>query len=106
MKHLHTAIRAYNARRDADREAATRIRQLRAARRLCRPNDADKSTSHYWDAVTGEDVAVPLNCFTEEATCPRHDHECTDHAVEYTNGDGVLGHGWECGRCGKFLQAG
>ncbi len=107
MRDLHTAIRTYNAKREADTEAATRARQLIAARRLCRPNDADKSTSHYWDVVTGEDVAAPpAHSFTEEAACRRHDHECANHAVPYTNGDGPLGHGWECGRCGEFLQAG
>lgn len=34
------------------------------------------------------------------------DHDCNEHAVPYTNSGGALGHGWECGRCGAFLQAG
>lgn len=32
-------------------------------------------------------------------------HDCDDHAVPYVS-DGALGHGWECGVCGAFLQAG
>ena len=30
---------------------------------------------------------------------------CMDNAKPYTS-DGALGHGFECGVCGKFLQAG
>ena len=33
------------------------------------------------------------------------EHSCLDNAVPYEN-DGALGHGFECGICGKFLQAG
>lgn len=33
------------------------------------------------------------------------DHDCAEHAVEVQT-EGALGHGWECGRCGMFLQAG
>jgi hypothetical protein len=32
-------------------------------------------------------------------------HKCDDHAT-YVETDGALGHGWECGLCGRFLQAG
>lgn len=32
-------------------------------------------------------------------------HDCDENAVPYLS-DGALGHGWECGVCGKFLQAG
>jgi hypothetical protein len=32
-------------------------------------------------------------------------HDCTEYAVPCTT-DGPLGHGWECGACGAFLQAG
>lgn len=35
-----------------------------------------------------------------------HDHNCIAEAVRYTDGDGPIGHGFECGRCHKFLQAG
>lgn len=35
----------------------------------------------------------------------RRTHDCADNAVP-TMTDGPLGHGWECGICGKFLQAG
>jgi len=33
------------------------------------------------------------------------EHDCDDNAVPYES-DGALGHGFECGICGKFLQAG
>ena len=33
------------------------------------------------------------------------EHDCWDNAVPYRGG-GALGHGWQCGRCGDFLQAG
>ena len=32
-------------------------------------------------------------------------HVCSENPVPYTS-DGALGHGWECGVCGAFLQAG
>jgi hypothetical protein len=32
-------------------------------------------------------------------------HNCMDYAIPYKS-DGPLGHGWECGKCGMFLQAG
>lgn len=32
-------------------------------------------------------------------------HDCHEEAV-YVKTDGPLGHGWECGQCGAFLQAG
>ena len=44
-----------------------------------------------------------LSVLTDEAAAAAHD--CWDHAVEYVS-DGPLGHGWECGLCGAFLQAG
>ena len=36
---------------------------------------------------------------------PNDNHDCMENAVPYVS-DGALGHGWECGRCGAFLQAG
>lgn len=33
------------------------------------------------------------------------DHDCMENAVPYTS-DGALGHGFECGVCGAFIQAG
>lgn len=33
-------------------------------------------------------------------------HDCDENAVPYVGGGGALGHGWECGVCGAFLQAG
>jgi hypothetical protein len=32
-------------------------------------------------------------------------HRCDEFAVTYAS-DGPIGHGWECGLCGRFLQAG
>ena len=32
-------------------------------------------------------------------------HDCWENPVPYES-DGPLGHGWECGVCGAFLQAG
>lgn len=32
-------------------------------------------------------------------------HSCDAEAVQYVS-EGALGHGWECGVCGAFLQAG
>jgi hypothetical protein len=40
----------------------------------------------------------------ERGITPRP-HDCIDHPVPYVS-DGRLGHGWECGVCGAFLQAG
>lgn len=34
-----------------------------------------------------------------------NNHDCMEHAQPCTT-TGPLGHGWECGRCGAFLQAG
>lgn len=39
----------------------------------------------------------------EGVTMP--EHNCEDHWTEYVS-SGALGHGFECGVCGKFLQAG
>ena len=36
---------------------------------------------------------------------PVRSHNCEAEAVPYES-TGALGHGWECGVCGKFLQAG
>ena len=45
-------------------------------------------------------------CREELAERRGQSHDCWDNAVPYTNSGGALGHGWECGVCGKFLQAG
>lgn len=36
---------------------------------------------------------------------PLYTGDCMDHAEPYVS-DGPLGHGFECGQCGRFLQAG
>jgi hypothetical protein len=43
--------------------------------------------------------------FRAPRACTEEDHARMEHAVPCTT-DGPLGHGWECGRCGAFLQAG
>lgn len=48
---------------------------------------------------TGKLSALP----TVRQVAPTHD--CWANAVPYES-DGALGHGWECGVCGTFLQAG
>lgn len=45
-------------------------------------------------------VSAPV-CYLKDV--PPHD--CYENAVPYKS-DGPLGHGWECGLCGRFLQAG
>lgn len=41
--------------------------------KMCRPDDADKSTSHYWDSETGQTLPEPTEmCFAPEALCPEH----------------------------------
>ena len=40
-----------------------------------------------------------------ERSAGTKDHDCKEHAVLYES-EGALGHGWECGKCGAFLQAG
>ena len=47
--------------------------------------------------------ATPEQATAEALKTP--DHDCDDNAVPYES-DGALGHGWECGICGMFLQAG
>lgn len=47
---------------------------------------------------------VCLGC-NVKAHQPPPGHDCYDHAVPYVS-DGPLGHGFDCGLCGKFLQAG
>lgn len=40
-----------------------------------------------------------------QSDTPIPDHDCWENAVPYSS-DGPIGHGWECGVCGEFLQAG
>lgn len=51
-------------------------------------------------AIAALDAAAALLIPADPA-----DHVCEDNAVPYVS-DGPLGHGWECGVCGSFLQAG
>lgn len=48
-------------------------------------------------------TAADVKLYNKETKAKSHD--CFDNAVPYES-DGALGHGWECGICGKFLQAG
>jgi hypothetical protein len=46
--------------------------------------------------------------YAHAAVCNLKDvppHDCEENMVPYKS-DGALGHGWECGLCGRFLQAG
>lgn len=57
---------------------------------------------------TGDDPPVPageVERVNAERGIEPEDHDCMEHAVPCTT-DGPLGHGWECGKCGAFLQAG
>ena len=52
-------------------------------------------------------IDLPGVGYVHEGVGPAADeeHDCWANAVPYTS-DGPLGHGWECGVCGEFLQAG
>ena len=52
--------------------------------------------------VPGTDLCGPC---ADEVGDPTDGHVCYDHAV-YVETGGAIGHGWECGLCGSFLQAG
>lgn len=54
--------------------------------------------------TTLQDVVDWLRVITN-SQADLDDHDCNEYAQPYTS-DGPLGHGWECGRCGAFLQAG
>lgn len=60
------------------------------------------------DAVGGEERATYLLVCAEDGINPDNDPdpECVEHEPVPYQSDGPLGHGWECGRCGAFLQAG
>lgn len=66
----------------------SRVQVLRTDDGLCR-------VSHGDDRFTVRDEALSY----DDA------HDCNENAVPYVS-DGALGHGWECGVCGAFLQAG
>jgi hypothetical protein len=86
-----------------------------------RLDGADTDTFHSADQVRSEIVGGPLYeddvdpfppveagttaAAVAESDTPIPDHDCMENAVPYVS-DGPLGHGWECGVCGEFLQAG
>lgn len=68
------------------------------------------------DHLTSDDYAAigrqarvergrPLTAAEMQAMRDELNHDCDENAVPYES-DGALGHGWECGICGNFLQAG
>ena len=59
-----------------------------------------KTTTQYTDLIKWVECK---DCLKAQNTTP--EHNCEDNAVPYES-DGALGHGFECGVCGKFLQAG
>lgn len=62
----------------------------------------DFPSKHVLDLQTGKVSEQPIVVDPEAGP----DHDCDENAVPYTNSGGPLGHGWECGVCGAFLQAG
>jgi hypothetical protein len=66
-----------------------------------------------WEVVDPQAEADPFPAVEAGATAaavaesdtPVPDHDGWENAVPYVS-DGPLGHGWECGVCGEFLQAG
>ncbi len=59
----------------------------------------------------GDECAAPVKAGELEAQLeeaggePPAPHDCMENARPYYS-NGALGHGWECGICGAFLQAG
>lgn len=55
----------------------------------------------------GRWVVVDTHCSREKAEgfVQSSSHNCWEEAVQVKT-DGPIGHGWECGKCGAFLQAG
>lgn len=65
---------------------------------------AQVGTERILEATQMQPVAVGARA--EEARSEQIPaHDCMENAVPYVS-DGPLGHGWECGVCGEFLQAG
>ena len=68
------------------------------------------SEDNAYDAIIrafGMDVTVDdgPQLAAEQLTTGEVLHKCDEWAKPYES-DGALGHGWECGLCGRFLQAG
>lgn len=63
-------------------------------------NKSATECEHAWAYHAPRKVICPWCQLIEDT-----DHDCMDFEVPYTS-DGALGHGWECGRCGAFIQAG
>lgn len=56
------------------------------------------------DAAEANAAMMVVGGMDEIVRVPKQ-HNCDENAVPYVS-DGPLGHGFECGICGKFLQAG
>jgi hypothetical protein len=48
-------------------------------------------------------AAYPAATIDVKRVATEPNHDCDEHAVPYNDG---RYHGWECGKCGRFLQAG
>lgn len=72
------------------------------------PGHRDAWKTHCADLPGGEEYATYLLLCAEDGVDPAVDGTCQcedPEPVPYVS-DGPLGHGWDCGRCGGFLQAG
>ena len=76
-----------------------------------RPEDSDeivRAEIYIWnrhdEGLDYDDLVQSGDWRTDHGTTAQ-EHDCMEYAVPYTS-DGALGHGFECGRCGAFLQAG
>lgn len=58
-----------------------------------------------FNASGWRDTIVKTERGIRNAVARLNAHDCDENAVPYAS-DGALGHGWECGICGAFLQAG
>ncbi len=68
------------------------VDEIEAFLRWCHGNDKAFGSANYEEVFAEYKKAIPT-------------HKCDENAVPYES-DGPLGHGFECGVCGKFLQAG
>ena len=81
-----------------------------AAGATCKRCGEEIIDTHACRLTTGQIVSgVPageLEAAIKAGTVPTPAaHDCEAESVPYAS-DGALGHGWECGICGTFLQAG
>ncbi len=64
-----------------------------------------RTTPPYPGGMVGESTVPRFNAANRRHVEESNAHDCMANAVPYVS-DGALGHGFECGICGNFLQAG